>query len=172
MNRSILAIALAIATSTFPLPLLAQNAPQDKVDIAPLMAPVLAWANAFSTQQLAFPANAFTDDCVVIDNFPPFVWASPNSGIRQWYASVEGADSPADREHVLKSKETVELSAPQNVAVRDGKAYMTFSATWRGLSRSGKRFTQGAVFTVIERQTDAGWRIEAHSWGQLTTVPE
>jgi hypothetical protein len=109
-------------------------------------------------------------DCVVIDNFPPFVWASPNSGIRQWYASVEGADSPADREHVLQSKETVELSAPQNVVVRDGKAYMTFSATWRGLSRSGKRFSQGAVFTVIERQTDAGWRIEAHSWGQSTAM--
>lgn len=62
--------------------------------------------------------------------------------------------------------------APQNVVVRDGKAYMTFSAIWRGLSRSGKRFTQGAVFTVIERQTDAGWRIEAHSWGQSATLPE
>jgi ketosteroid isomerase-like protein len=161
-------IALAFALAILPQCASAQDTP----DVAALLAPVKAWADAYSSHQLEFPSNAFTEDCVVIDNFPPFLWATPSHGIRQWYADVEGANSPVKRQAVMNSKETLEVGTPIVIVVKEGEAYMTFSAKWHGYSRSGKYFFQTAVFTVIERLTEAGWRIEAHSWGELATLPE
>jgi ketosteroid isomerase-like protein len=167
MRRTVLAFGLAFAASILPQCVFAQNPP----DVAALLAPIKAWADAFSTHQLEFPSNAFTEDCVVIDNFPPFLWATPGHGVRQWYANAEGAHSPEKRQAVVDSKETIEVGTPVVIVFSASKAYLTFSAKWHGYSRSGKRFFQTATFTVVERLTEDGWRIEAHSWGELATLP-
>jgi len=166
--RRVLGFALAFAGSILPQATFAEDRP----DVTALLAPVKAWAAAFSRHQLEFPSNAFTDDCIVIDNFPPFLWSTPNNGVRQWYANAEGAQSTEKRQAVIDSKETIEIGAPTVIVFKESRAYMTFSAKWQGYSRSGRHFFQTAVFTVVERQTDAGWRIEAHSWGELATLPE
>ena len=168
MNRVTLAFALAFAASISPQLAAAQHTPVATA----LLAPVRAWANAFSGHQLAFPSNVFTDDCIVIDNFPPFLWGTRSNGIRQWYADVEGVGSPQKRRAVLKSKETIEIGLPVVIVFQKGAAYMTFSARWRGYAQNGAYFSQTAVFTVVERRTAAGWRIQAHSWGELANLPE
>jgi ketosteroid isomerase-like protein len=142
-------------------------APPPAVDRKELLAPVDAWVHAFSSQQAAFPSDAFTEDCTVIDEFPPFAWGPGGPSVRVWYAAVEGMDAPANRASVLRTKETVLVGLPENLQVQGNRAYMTFHAVWSGLSRKGKRFSQRGLFTVAERKTTAGWRIFAHSWGIL-----
>lgn len=136
-------------------------------DTTALMAPVNVWVRAFDTHQAQFPSDAFTDDCTVIDEFSPFAWDPKHATIRQWYAAVEGLDSPKDRASVLQSRETVVVGSPENVAVRGDIAYMTFHSVWTGF-RGSKRFAQQGLFTVVERKTPAGWRISANSWGILS----
>ena len=138
-------------------------------DTTALMAPVNAWVRAFDTHQAQFPSDAFTDDCTVIDEFSPFAWDPKHATIRQWYAAVEGLDSPKERAYVLRSGETVVVGSPENLIVQDNIAYMTFHATWTTVRGDKKRYAQQAVFTVVERKTPVGWRISANSWGVLGT---
>ncbi len=138
-------------------------------DTSALLVPVNAWAKAFNTHQAAFPSDAFTEDCTVIDGFPPFAWAPQHATVREWYAAVEGLDVPAHRPFVLKSQERVEVGTPENVIVKGDNAYMTFHSTWTALGPHGKHFTQAGLFTVVEHKTPSGWRISANSWGVLSS---
>jgi ketosteroid isomerase-like protein len=134
---------------------------------AAVLKPVHAWVHAFSTQQKDFPSDAFTDDCTVIDEFAPFAWSAGTTNIRQWYAAVEGLDSPANRDGVIRSKESVSVGDVENLVISGDGAYMTFHATWSANGRGSKMFTQHGLFTVVERRTPNGWRISANSWGIL-----
>jgi ketosteroid isomerase-like protein len=138
-------------------------------DTGALMAPVNAWAKAFNTHQTTFPSDAFTDDCTVIDEFPPFAWAPGHATVRDWYAVVEGLDDPAHRQDVLRTQAHVDVGTPENVVVKGDAAYMTFHSTWSGLIPNGKHFSQTGLFTVVERKTPDGWRISANSWAVLAT---
>jgi ketosteroid isomerase-like protein len=135
--------------------------------LVPLLAPIQRWVVAYNRHQETFPPGTFTDDCVVIDSFPPFAWTSRTQGIRAWYDELEGVHSAYWRHRVLQSRPNVQLGAPTSVDVRGAIAYMTFHATWTGYGSTGRRSTQHATFTVVERKTTAGWRIAAHSWGAL-----
>ena len=132
------------------------------------MAPVNAWVKAFNSAQATFPSDAFTDDCTVIDEFPPFAWGQSHPTVRQWYASVEGLDVPGHRQMVLGTHEHVDVGQPENVFVKGDNAYMTFHAVWHGNGPHNKHFSQTGLFTVVERKTAAGWRISANSWGILS----
>jgi len=134
-----------------------------------ILLPVQAWVHAFDTQQETFPSNAFTDDCIIIDEFAPFAWSASagTTSVRQWYAAVEGLDSPQNRQEVLRSKETVDVGKVENLTVSGDLAYMTFHATWSAVGRKNKMFVQHGLFTVVERKTANGWRMSANSWGIL-----
>jgi ketosteroid isomerase-like protein len=137
-------------------------------DTTPLMAPVNAWSKAFNTAQTAFPTDAFTEDCTLIDEFTPFAWGPSRPTVRQWYAAVEGVDSPARRKMVLSTHEHVDVGPPSNVFVKGDNAYMTFHAVWTAQGPHNKHFSQIGLFTVVERKTADGWRISANSWGILS----
>jgi ketosteroid isomerase-like protein len=137
-------------------------------DTTPLMAPVNAWVKAFNSAQATFPSDAFTDDCTVIDEFPPFAWGPSHPTVRQWYASVEGLDVPGHRQMVLGTHERVDVGQPENVFVKGDNAYMTFHAVWKAQGPHNKHFSQTGLFTVVERKTTDGWRISANSWGTLS----
>jgi ketosteroid isomerase-like protein len=139
----------------------------DSAEQAAILKPVQAWVRAFSTQQAAFPTDAFTEDCIIIDEFAPFAWSAGTTNVRQWYAAVEGLDSAANRQAVLRSKESVSVGEVENLSVTGDLAYMTFHATWSAAGRHGKPFTQRGLFTVVERKTPNGWRMSANSWGIL-----
>ena len=128
-----------------------------------LAAPVNAWVNAFNSGQTAFPDTAFTDDCAVIDEFPPFSWGSDRVSVRQWYADVVGSNDPTRRARFLSEKEHLALGAPTYVRANATGANITFPAVYTYTSM-GKLHTQRALFTVVERNTSNGWRINANAW--------
>jgi ketosteroid isomerase-like protein len=133
-----------------------------------IMRPVNAWVHAFSTQQAAFPDDAFTDDCLIIDEFAPFAWSPGTTTVRQWYADVEGLDTAADRQSVLRSKESLQVGDPENLTIAGDRAYMSFHATWSATNpKTNKPFVQHGLFTVVERKTKNGWRMIANAWGIL-----
>jgi hypothetical protein len=132
-------------------------------DTAALLVSVNTWGDAFNAGQTAFPSDAFTVDCTVIDEFTPFAWSPAHQTIRQWYAAVVGADSAQSRARFLASKQHVTFAAPRFVTVRDGGAYLVFPSTLTYVSK-GATHTQRGTFVVVERLTEAGWRIAAHSW--------
>jgi len=137
--------------------------PAPAPDTAPLLVPVNVWGDAFNSGQTAFPSAAFTDDCTVIDEFRPFAWSNGHHTIREWYAAVVGADSPQSRASFLASKQHVTFDAPRFVTERDGGAYLVFPSKLTYVSK-GASHVQRGTFVVVERLTDAGWRIAANSW--------
>ena len=128
-----------------------------------LAAPVSAWVHAFNSGQAAFPSDAFTDDCAVIDEFPPFSWGKDRVNVRAWYADVVGSNDPKRRARFLAEKEHLVLEKPTYVRSNETDANVTFPAVYTYTS-DGKLHTQRALFTVVERKTAAGWRINANAW--------
>ena len=134
---------------------------------AALMKPVNAWVRAFDAHDVRFPADAFTSDCVVIDEFAPFAWAPGETpSVQSWYKKVVGADGPKHRARVLASHEYVVVGEPENVRIAGDLAYMTFHAYWGG-NFEGRRRVEHGLFVVVERKTAGGWLMSANSWGIL-----
>ena len=159
MNRQVF-LTLALVLCSFGAAR-AQSTPPP--DTAALLAPVNAWAVAFNSAQTAFPSDAFTDDCTVIDEFPPFAWASGPQDVRSWYAYLVGSQSPERRARFLASKQHVTFDPPRFVREREGGAYLVFPSVLTYVSKGVPR-TQRGTFVVAERKTSAGWRISANSW--------
>lgn len=136
-------------------------------DPKPFLNPVNAWVHAYNSHQMAFPTDAFTDDCTVIDEFAPFAWAPQKTDVHSWYSRIQGAQSPQARRRILESQEFTAVSAPENLIVSGDIAYLTFHSYWTYRKRDGSRFLQRGLFTVVERKTPLGWRISAQSWGIL-----
>ena len=152
MKLPLLLVLLAALLGAAPAP----NTP-------PLLVPVNTWGDAFNAGQVAFPSDAFTDDCTVLDEFTPFAWSKGHATIREWYAAVVGADSPKNRARFLASKQHVTFGTPRFVTVDGDGAYLVFPAKLTYVSK-GAAHTQRGTFVVAERHTYAGWRIAAHSW--------
>src|SRR5215831_11769355 len=55
------------------------------IDEAPLLVAPNAFAKAFNTHQTDYPDGVFADDCAIIDEFPPYLWAGKGSA-REWYS--------------------------------------------------------------------------------------
>ena len=160
MHKNLLATALLCLATTTPTVAASSYT-------GALAAPVNAWVNAFNSGQAAFPVTAFTDDCMVIDEFPPFSWGSDRENVRSWYADVVGSNDPKRRAQFLAEKEHLVLDAPTYVRANATDANVTFPATYTYTSM-GKLHTQRALFTVVERNTPKGWRINANAWAIST----
>jgi ketosteroid isomerase-like protein len=120
-----------------------------------LLSPIRAFARAFNHAQKAFPSEAFTADCVVIDEFPPFVWARDRSARTWWNAAVALSGG---NQHVTVGDVTYAVVAPN-------QGHVTVHMTLTGYSiRRHKHFVQHALYTAVERRTSNGWRITANSW--------
>lgn len=128
-----------------------------------LLAPVQAWTSAFNMGQTAFPTEAFTEDCVVIDEFAPFAWSPQRVNVREWYATLVGSKSVAARARFLGFREHLEVSQPHDVRVAGDGAYLVFPSVVSFVEH-GKHHAQRGDFVVVERRTPHGWRIAAHSW--------
>lgn len=151
-------IVLLATVSVLSRPAVAQTA-----DLAALMAPVSAWTAAFNAGQTNFPSAAFTDDCTVIDEFPPFAWSTTRQDVHRWYALLVGSQSPERRSRFLAAKEHLTLDAPRFVQQRGDGAYMVFESTLTYVAK-GAAHTQRGRFVVAERMVGARWKIAAHSW--------
>ncbi len=58
---------------------------ESKPAASDLVAPVQVFVRAFNGHQAEYPAGAFTEDTVVLDEFPTFVWQR-HGAMKEWYA--------------------------------------------------------------------------------------
>ncbi len=146
------------------MPALAQQETVAPPDTKELMAPVQTVTKAINGMR-AFPAAAFTQDVVVIDEFPPFVWRG-KADAEKWWARLM---------QPLKDKkieyETVTLDEPGKPRVKDNLVYFTVPATI-DYKYEGKVYQQKGHWTfVMQKQADA-WVIAAHSWDIVSDTME
>lgn len=134
-----------------------------------LMAPVRALVAAFNAAG-AYPAQLFTADAVVTDEFPPFVWNAVNGGAKQWWRDLVGDANSAQRERFVAAKQHVETGAPEFVRVAGDGAWFVCPATLQYTTRAGvKHVQQGRWLFYLRREGDV-WRISAHAWDELSDV--
>jgi hypothetical protein len=147
---SVLAAALSVR---------AQSAPD-----ALMLRPVQVWIDAYNNGAAALPEDIFTDDVVITDEFPPYVW-SGKAGEHDWARAIDTFIKP--------SKQHVSVGAPQSFqASRDGTrvtfvlpATLTFTS-----SRSARQETQHALWLFVLVKNAGAWKIAADTWTRQTTA--
>ena len=130
---------------------------------ADLMRPVQAFSLAFNAGQTAFPHDAFTNDCSVIDGFAPYAWNGAEGDVHAWWSRLLGSSSAANHKRFLLLKEHLEWGTPIHVAIKDDRGYISTAGTLT-YDLNGERHVQRAIFTAAEINTAEGWRIRAHAW--------
>lgn len=142
-----LAPALAVAASTPP------------------PAPILKLANAVihgtNTDDAPSFVGLFTDDAVIVDENPPFVWRGADAGVAWWHV-VDAVTQKAKMTH-LKA-----------INIRFGEfrqsatgAYMVQAMTITGIA-DGKPFAESGTLTYTFHNAGGSWLISSMVW---TTKP-
>src|ERR1700756_237464 len=96
-----------------------------------VLAPIHAFEQHFNAGDTAFPSDAFTDRCTVLDEFAPFVWdgGTDVGDIHTWWYRLVGSNDPKRRVRFLSYKQHVAFSAPSQVSVKGNRAYVSMPAT-------------------------------------------
>ncbi len=131
-----------------------------------LQAPVRALVAAFNTAA-AYPAQLFTSDAVVTDEFPPYVWIAGNGGAKQWWSDLVGDANSAQRARFTAAKQHVETGPPEFVRVAGDRASFVCPATLQYTTRAGVKHAQKGRWLFYLRRDGDGWRISAHAWDEL-----
>ncbi len=162
MNRlRHIAIAALLVGSTA----LQASAAAETADVGALLAPVNAWVNAFNQWDANYPTTAFTEDAVVIDQFPKFLWRGKGSA-REWWTVLMGA-TPQEHERGRSLQQHVEFEAPQFVHFHGNDAYLVQAATLTWVDKKGAH-TMKANWVATETKTAQGWRISSHAWAPIS----
>jgi hypothetical protein len=133
-------------------------------DPTELIVPVKAWVDAVNRWDAAFPAAAFTDDAVVIDEFPGFLWTG-NGGAKIWWGRLVG-DSPDKHEELRAMRKHLDFGKPRYVQLKDRSAFFVVPATL-SLTVETQRRRIHAEWVFTEIKTPDGWRITS-----FADVPE
>ena len=131
------------------------------VDEAALLAAPKAFASAFNNHHTDYPDGIFTDDCAIIDEFPPYLWAGKGSA-REWYSVLMGR-TPEEQRKRVAANERLELGAPKFARVNGDFAYLVVPSVLT-YTLGGRKHRQTGEWTITEVRRGAGWVISAHSW--------
>ncbi len=122
-----------------------------------IAAPAKALANALSKLQ-PFPADQFTSNAIVVDEFPPFTWQGSNAA-RTWYEGYLTLAKASGMSNIL-----VTVADPdRNPTIAADRAYVTFPTTIKYTMKGKREEERGRWTLVLEKQGDK-WRIASHSW--------
>jgi ketosteroid isomerase-like protein len=128
-------------------------------------APILRLANAAmhaaNTDNASGFAGLYTDDAVVVDENPPFVWRGAGAGTAWWHA----VDAVARRMNLAHLKAI-------NIRVSEFKqsatdAYLVQPMTVSGIA-NGKPFAEAGTTTYTFHNAGGTWLISTQVW---TTKP-
>jgi len=128
---------------------------------APPPAPILKLANAAMHAANANDANAFaglyTNDAVVVDEIPPFVWRGAGAGTSWWYA-------------VAATARKMKLTHLQATNIRIGEfkqsandAYLVTPMTVTAVA-GGKPFVEPGTTTYTFHKAGGTWLISSQVW--------
>ena len=158
---------LALAASLVCIASLQPCAAASADEIRALLAPVNAWVSAFNNWDATYPSTAFTDDAVIIDQFPPFVWHGKGSA-RTWWTNLMG-ETPAEHERDRSMQQHVEFAAPQFVQINAGSAYFVQLGTLTWVAKDGPHEMK-ATWVATETKTQDGWRISSQAWAPVSNT--
>ena len=123
---------------------------------AAMLKPVQDWIAAYNAGTGPLPEDIFTQDVVITDEFPPFIWTGI-SGEHRWATAIDGFIRPG-QEHVsvgtprffelAKNGDRVSFVLPAHLWISGGKGRLNESAFW---------------FYVLVK-TARGWKIAADTW--------
>jgi ketosteroid isomerase-like protein len=119
--------------------------------------PAKALASALSELQ-PFPADLFTSNAIVIDEFPPFTWQGKDAA-KTWYESYLALAKGSGMSNIV-----VTISDPDRKAtIATDRAYVTFPTTIK-YTMKGKREEERGRWTLVLEKQGNKWRIASHSW--------
>jgi hypothetical protein len=162
--RALACGALLLAT-TVAAP--AQTAPPSPSP-EPLLVPVRALVTAFNTAA-AYPADVFTADAVVTDEFPPFVWNATNGGAKQWWSDLVADPGTARHAQFVAAKQHVEIGTPEFVRMSGTGGWFIAPSELRYTVGDETHVQKGRWLFYLRRDGDA-WKISAHAWDELSDV--
>jgi ketosteroid isomerase-like protein len=155
MNVRTIAAFLALALA----PALAEAAStQPPAPIMKLVNAVMQGPNADDGSALA---GLFTDDAVVVDENPPFVWRGEGAGVAWWHV-VDAVTQKAQIAH-LKATDVRRGEFKQSAT----DAYMVEAMTITGTA-GGKPFAESGTLTYTFHKAAGSWLISTMVW---TTKP-
>jgi ketosteroid isomerase-like protein len=150
-------IAAFLAVVLAPAPILA--AP--KLPPAPILKLANAVIHGANTDDASALAGLYTDDAVVVDENPPFVWRGAGAGAAWWHVVDD----------VTKKIKLTHLQAV-NVRISEFKqsatdAYLVQPLTVAGIANR-KPFAEAGTMTYTFHNTGGTWLISSQVW---TTKP-
>lgn len=161
MIRAIICVAAIALALVAAISVRAQSGPESS-----MMQPVRRWIDAYNSGTAPLPEDIFTDDVVITDEFPPFVWMG-KAGEHKWASAIDTFIRPG-AQHVSVGTAYAFQSS------RDGTrvsfvlpATLTFSST-----RTSKIVTQDALWLFVLVRNTNRWKIAADTWTTLNTASE
>jgi ketosteroid isomerase-like protein len=145
-------LALAIA----PVTALAASEPP-----APIVTLTNAMIHATNASDASALSGLFTDDAVIVDENPPFVWRGAGAAVAWWHV-VELVTQKAKLTHF-------QAAVTRNGEFRQSAtgAYLVQSLTISGLA-AGKPFSESGTLTYTFHHAGGKWLISTMVW---TTKP-
>jgi ketosteroid isomerase-like protein len=127
----------------------------DKTDI---MATIHQYVDGLNKNDTKSGISACADEAVIIDDFPPHVWAGAGA-CAKW-----ASDFDAMAKQTQLSETAVTLGKPRHLDVTGDRAYVVIPTGFT-YTEAGKALQEtGSIWTFSLHKTAAGWRITGWAW--------
>jgi len=123
---------------------------------AAMLKPVQDWIAAYNAGTRPLPEDIFTQDVVITDEFPPFIWTGI-SGEHRWATAIDGFMKPG--------QEHVSVGAPrffQSARSGDRVSFVLPAHLW--IARGKIRLNESALWFYVLVKTARGWQIAVDTW--------
>jgi len=153
---------IRIATLAFALSLLPAVVVAARSSVPePILQLATAVVHAANAGDAAALSNLFTNDAVVVDENPPFLWRGSGAGVAWWHV-VASVTQKAKLQHLKAT--AVRLAEFKQTAT---DAYLVQSMTVTALA-AGKPFAEAGTMTYTFHASSGKWLISSMVW---TTKP-
>lgn len=124
-----------------------------------IVAPIHKFIEAFNKGDAAAAAatHSATDDLVIIDEVPPYVWHGPKA-----FAVWAGDLAAYDKANGI-GEEVVTISVPTRVEATADKAYVIVPAVYT-FKQGGVAMRAASQMTLVLQKGAGGWLIHGWTW--------
>ena len=125
-----------------------------------VMASVNRFVEGFNKGDVEAALAVYTDDMVILDEFPPHVWQGAGAGAA-WFH-----DYDADAKQKAITDGVVTLAKARHIDVDGDHAYVVVPANYL-FKKQGKPVKEiGSVLTLSLQKGEAGWKLNGWAWAK------
>jgi ketosteroid isomerase-like protein len=134
------------------------SAPAGAADAAHL-APIQKFIDAFNKGDIpgAGATHSATDDLMIIDEVPPYLWR----GVQAFQTWAAALDSNAKKKGITDP--SVTISAPTREEADGDQVYVVVPAVY-SIKQGGVAMREAAQMTVVVKKGASGWLIHGWTW--------